>query len=130
MNIYQEKRRALGHHCPGIGGSSKSSKASNDNRVTAGTIGISGSGNVVTDGGIVSRALDTVDLTNALGFEGFQKLLDAGESLIGQTQKGVADAYAQAEANKAGALDNRTILVLGIAVAVVAGIYFVNRRKG
>lgn len=130
MNIYQEKRRALGHHCPGIGGSSKSSTASNDNRVTAGTIGISGSGNVVTDGGIVSRALDTVDLTNALGFEGFQKLLDAGESLIGQTQKGVADAYAQAEANKAGALDNRTILVLGIAVAVVAGIYFVNRRKG
>lgn len=130
MNVYQEKRRALGHHCPGIGGSSKSSTASNDNRVTAGTIGISGSGNVVTDGGIVSRALDTVDLTNALGFEGFQKLLDAGESLIGQTQKNVADAYAQAEANKAGALDNRTILVLGIAVAVVAGIYFVNRRKG
>lgn len=130
MNIYQEKRRALGHHCPGIGGSSKSSTASNDNRVTAGTIGISGSGNVVTDGGIVSRALDTVDLTNALGFEGFTKLLDAGESLIGQTQKNVADAYAQAEANKAGALDNRTILVLGIAVAVVAGIYFVNRRKG
>jgi len=130
VNIYQEKRRALGHHCPGIGGSSKSSTASNDNRVTAGSIGISGSGNVVTDGGIVSRALDTVDLTNALGFEGFQKLLDAGESLIGQTQKSVADAYGQAEANKAGALDNRTILVLGIAVAVVAGIYFVNRRKG
>jgi hypothetical protein len=130
VNIYQEKRRALGHHCPGIGGSSKSSTASNDNRVTAGTIGISGSGNVVTDGGIVSRALDTVDLSNALGFEGFQKLLDAGESLIGQTQKSVADAYGQAEANKAGALDNRTILVLGIAVAVVAGIYFVNRRKG
>lgn len=130
MNIYQEKRRALGHHCPGIGGSSKSSTASNDNRVTAGTIGISGSGNVVTDGGIVARALDTVDLSNALGFEGFTKLLDAGESLIGQTQKSVADAYAAAEDNKAGALDNRTILILGIAVAVVAGIYFVNRRKG
>lgn len=130
MNVYQEKRRALGHHCPGIGGSSKSSQSNADNRVTAGTIGISGSGNTVTDGGIVSRALDTVDLVNALGFEGFQNLLDKGESLIGQTQKSVADAYAQAEANKAGALDNRTILVLGIAVAVVAGIYFVNRRKG
>lgn len=130
MNIYQEKRRALGHHCPGIGGSSKSSTASNDNRVTAGTIGISGSGNVVTDGGLVSRALDTVDLANALGFEGFQALLDKGESLIGQTQKGVADAYAAAVDNRAGTLDNRTILILGIAVTVVAGIYFLNRRKG
>lgn len=132
MNIYQEKRRALGHHCPGIGGSSKSSTASEDRRVTAGTVGVSGDRNAVniTDGGIVSRALDTIDLSNALGYEGFQSLLDAGESLIGQTQKNVADAYAQAEANKAGALDNRTILVLGIAVAVVAAIYFVNRRKG
>ena len=130
MNIYQEKRRALGHHCPGFGGSSKSSTATSDNRVTAGTIGISGSGNVVTDGGLVSRALDTVDLANALGFEGFQALLDKGESLIGQTQKSVADAYAAAEDNKAGALDNRTILILGIAVTVVAGIYFLNRRKG
>ena len=130
MNIYQEKRRALGHPCPGFGGSSKSSTAASDNRVTAGTIGISGSGNVVTDGGLVSRALDTVDLANALGFEGFQALLDKGESLIGQTQKSVADAYAAAEDNKAGALDNRTILILGIAVTVVAGIYFLNRRKG
>ncbi len=128
MNIQQEKRRALGHHCPHFGGSSKSSTASNDNRVTAGEIGISGSGNIVTDGGLVSRALDTVDLSNALGWEGFQALLDKGESLIGQTQKSVADAYAAAEDNKSGALDNRTILILGIAVTVVAGIYFLNRK--
>jgi len=128
VNIQQEKRRALGHHCPHFGGSSKSSTASNDNRVTAGEIGISGSGNIVTDGGLVSRALDTVDLSNALGWEGFQALLDKGESLIGQTQKSVADAYAAAEDNKSGALDNRTILILGIAVTVVAGIYFLNRK--
>ena len=128
MNIQQEKRRALGHHCPHFGGSSKSSTASNDNRVTAGEIGISGSGNIVTDGGLVSRALDTVDLSNALGWEGFQALLDKGESLIGQTQKSVAYTYAAAEDNKSGALDNRTILILGIAVTVVAGIYFLNRK--
>lgn len=137
MNIQQEKRRALGHHCPGFGGKSSSATATNDNRVTAGSVGISGSGNIVTDGGIVSRGLDTVDLSIANLGEGYNALIDAandifnsGQGLIGQTQKGVAEAYAQAEANKAGALDNRTILVLGIAVAVVAGIYFVNRRKG
>lgn len=128
MNIYEQKRKARGQHCPAFGGGSKSATASTDARVTAGEIGISGSGNIVTDGGAVARALDTVDLSNALGWEGFQALLDKGESLIGQTQKSVADAYAAAEDNKSGALDNRTILILGIAVTVVAGIYFLNRK--
>ncbi|MGE0350386.1 hypothetical protein [Hydrogenophaga sp.] len=126
MNIYQEKRRAQGHHCPCIGGSSKSASSTEDNRVTAGTIGISGSGNVVTDGGIVSRALDTVDLSNAIGLEGFTKLLDVGESLIGRTQTLVADAYSQASTDKDKTIDNRTIIVL--AAAVVAALYVLNKR--
>ncbi|CDN87489.1 hypothetical protein [Hydrogenophaga intermedia] len=137
MNVYELKRKALGHHCPCIGGSSKSANTSEDNRVTAGSVGISGAGNAVqiTDGGLVSRGLDTVDLSIANLGEGYADLIDAahniftqGQSLIGQTQKSVADAYAQAEADKSGALDQRTIIVLAVVVAVVAGFYFVNRK--
>ncbi|AOS79207.1 hypothetical protein Q5W_09640 [Hydrogenophaga sp. PBC] len=138
MNVYELKRKALGQHCPCIGGSSKSANTSEDNRVTAGSVGISGAGNSVsiTDGGLVSRGLDTVDLSIANLGEGYSDLISAaldifnsGQGLIGQTQKSVADAYAQAEADKSGALDQRTIIVLAVVVAVVAGIYFVNRGR-
>lgn len=120
-----------------IGGSSKSANSTEDNRVTAGSIGISGTGNAVTvtDSGLVSRGLDTVDLSIANLGEGYADLIDAahniftqGQSLIGQTQKSVADAYGQAQADKSGALDQRTIVILAVVVAVVAGIYFVNRK--
>lgn len=129
-----------------IGGSSKSANSTEDNRVTAGSIGISGSGNTVMDGGIVARGLDSFDRNMARGFdtvdlsianlgEGYADLIDAahniftqGQSLIGQTQKSVADAYGQAQADKAGSLDQRTIVILAVVVAVVAGIYFVNRK--
>lgn len=120
-----------------IGGSSKSANTTEDNRVTAGSIGISGAGNnvTVTDSGLVSRGLDTVDLAVANMGEGYSDLISAaldifnsGQGLIGQTQKAVADAYGQAEADKSGALDQRTIVILAVVVAVVAGIYFVNRK--
>lgn len=131
-----------------IGGSSKSANSNEDNRVTAGEIGISGAGNsvLVTDGGLVSRGLDSLDaalskslnsvnLASANLGEGYADLIDAahniftqGQSLIGQTQKSVADAYGQAQADKSGALDQRTIVILAVVVAVVAGIYFVNRK--
>lgn len=99
----------------------------------------------VTDGGLVGRGLDTVDkaisgalnsvnVNNATNAEGFAKLLDtAGEwfsqsqGLIGQTQKSVADAYAQAQTEAKGTIDNKTIMV--IAVAAVAGLAFVNKAK-
>ena len=88
----------------------------------------------VTDGGIVARALDSIDVNNATNAEGFTKLLDTagswfsqGQSLIGQTQKSVADAYAQAQTEAKGTIDNKTIMV--IAVAAVAGLAFVNKAK-
>lgn len=127
-------RRKLGggYVCGGGGGggssSSSSSTSNQDNRVAVQDgIGLSASsGNVitVTDGGIVARALDSVDLNNATAAEGFSKLLDAaeslwerGENLIGTTQKHVADAYSQAQTDKAGTIDNRTIIVLAVAGA-------------
>lgn len=99
----------------------------------------------VTDGGLVGRGLDTVDkaisgalnsvnVNNATNAEGFAKLLDTAGSwftqsqgLIGQTQKSVADAYAQAQTEAKGTIDNKTIMV--IAVAAVAGLAFVNKAK-
>ncbi|MEG0923296.1 MAG: hypothetical protein RSG22_18045, partial [Comamonas sp.] len=88
----------------------------------------------VTDGGIVDRALDSIDINNATNSENFTKLLDTAGSwftqsqgLIGQTQKSVADAYAQAQTEAKGTIDNKTIMV--IAVAAVAGLAFVNKAK-
>jgi hypothetical protein len=131
VNVYELKRKALGHHCPQIGGSSKSASTNinEDNRVTAGTVGISGAGNTVqiTDGGIVARSLQTVDDTvDAVVGKGFTQLLDLAGSmfdqsqgLIGQTQKAVADAYGQAVNDKNQTIDNRTIIVMALAAAAV-----------
>lgn len=147
-----------------MGGKSSSSSASNTyntdkrNAVQDG-IGVSGDGSSVavsiTDGGIVSRALDSIDLNNANQAEGFTQLLDAsgellgtitnsqasgfdklvsvagdlftqGQNLIGTTQKAVADAYSVAQNDKAGTIDNRTIIVL--AVAGAAALAFIKRK--
>lgn len=57
----------------------------------------------------------------------FRDLIDAGKSLIGQTQQSVSDAYQTATAEKSGAMDNKTLMVLGIAA--IAGIAIVFRGK-
>ncbi len=55
----------------------------------------------------------------------FSTLIDAGKSLIGQTQQSVSDAYQTATAEKSGALDNKTLMILG--VAAIAGVAIVAR---
>jgi hypothetical protein len=83
----------------------------------------------------VGRALQTVETSNATLGDGYSKLIDAagdlfarGEGLIGQTQKAVADAYGQATADKAGGIDNRTIIVLAVAGAAAAA-FIATRGK-
>jgi hypothetical protein len=124
----------------GLLSSSKSSSTQNyeANPVTTDEgIGISArSSNVsvnVLDGGVVSRALDSVDKASAIGGQGFAALLDAanglfdrGQALIGQTQTAVADAYGQARTDTAGTIDNRTMIVL--AMAAVAAVVFMRGR--
>lgn len=138
-----------------MGGRSSSSSAATttneDNRVAVQDgIGLSASsGNVVqiTDAGIVSRGLDTVDatidkaidsvnLSNANQNEGFAKLLQAadslwerGENLIGQTQQAVADAWSQAQNDKAGTIDNRTIIVLAVAGAATLAVVAATKGR-
>jgi hypothetical protein len=149
-----------------MGGRSSSSSAATtnnqDNRVAVQDgIGLSASsGNIIqiTDGGLVSRGLDTVDLgiataantventvqaafdsvniNNATNADSFSKLLgaaeslwDRGEGLIGQTQKAVADAYSQARNDSAGTIDNRTIIVLAVASAAALAIVATRGSK-
>lgn len=76
-------------------------------------------------GDTVERALDSVDTNNATLAEGYGALIEAadnlfnrGENLIGQTQQAVADAYSLAQNDKAGTIDNRTIIVLAAVGAV------------
>lgn len=135
--------------------SSKSSSSNqttyNDQRqaLSGGAIGVSGDGSSVVvnsttntiDGGAIAsafgfadRTLATIDKQNAIHGEGFTALLGAandlwerGENLIGQTQKHVADAYSQAQTDKAGTIDNRTIIVLALAGAVA--VWAITRRK-
>lgn len=107
----------------GGGGSSSSASTTNniDKRVAVDSgVGLSGDGSsiVITDGGIVSRALDTVDVANATNADGFGKLLAASENLFNNSTKAVAGAYSNALTEKTGAgIDNKTLIVLAVAGA-------------
>jgi hypothetical protein len=120
----------------GGGGSSSSASANTTNNIDRrqavgnGGAGVSGDHSNLTintlDGGVIDRAFDTVDLNNATMGEGLGKLLDTAtkmfntsEGLIGQTQAAVADAYGQAQTNKAGAIDQKTMIVLAVAAAAI-----------
>lgn len=76
------------------------------------------------DGDIVKHALDTVKASDAIAGEGFGKLLDltgkvfdVGSGVIKAGQQMTADAYQTAQAEKSGSIDNKTIMILGIAGA-------------
>lgn len=166
-NSATRKKLGGGYVC-GFGGDSSSASTSQtfntDKRLALqDSIGTSGDNsainytsttqNNITDGGIVSRALDSIDVNNATNAQGFQSLLQAanfntstqanafadlldsasknlfqsGERLIGQTQQSVADAYGKAQTEAKGTIDNKTIIVL--AVAGAAALAF-SRRKG
>lgn len=117
----------------GTGGSTRSdtTTTNTDKRLAVGDggAGISGDGSsiVITDSGIVSRALDSVDSASAVQAGTFDKLLDISQQLIGTTQKSVADAYQQANTDAKGTIDNKTIIVLGVAAA--AAIAFTKGKK-
>lgn len=126
------------------GGGSSSSNAttttSTDKRMVVDQgIGISSDSSSVyvnaLDGDIVKHALDTVRASDAVAGQGYSKLLDtsndafskvlnltgkvfdAGVGVIKAGQQMTADAYQTATAEKSGSIDNKTIMILGIAGA-------------
>ena len=102
-------------------------------------VAVSGSGNSINvetvDAQIVGQALDTVQISDALTADQFNKLLDVagglfagGERLIGQTQSAVADAYSQAQTDAKSTIDNRTIVVLGVAAAGAVAAFALRKK--
>ena len=129
----QRKIDGKGYVC-GFGGSSSSSSSNTTNNydkrvATQSGLGLSGDANTVTvttlDGGAIKSAFDFAAASNATLGGGYDALINAGQNLIGQTQKAVADAYGQAQADKNGTIDNRTIIVLA---AVGAAAVFALRK--
>jgi hypothetical protein len=132
--------------------SSTSSKTQQIDRRIVNESGVANSGdsNTVTinalDGGIVRAALDTVNISNSLTGESIDRVLDfadsgygqllkvadnlfqRGERLIGQTNSAVADAYSQAQTDAKSTIDNRTIVVLGVAAAGVAAAFALRKK--
>lgn len=109
----------------GGGGSSSSSSTTinTDQRLAVGDggAGISGDNSSITinstDAQIVSRALDSVDSASAVQGDVFDKLLSVSKELIGTTQQSVESAYSKATTDAKGSLDNKTIVILGVAAA-------------
>lgn len=129
-----------------LGGDSSSSSSNTtqttniDKRqvVDAGGIGVSSDSSTVTvnalDGDIVKAALDTVKAADATAGEGFSKLLDlagkvfdTGANIVTKGQEMTNAAYQQAATEKAGTIDNKTIMVLGVAGAAA---YALSKMKG
>lgn len=85
-----------------------------------------------TDYGAVDAALQFAGKTvDAVAGQGFAALLDLADGLFERTSAAQADAmgavsaaYAQADADKAGSIDNRTLLILAaVAAVVVVGVW-------
>ena len=92
---------------------------------------VTGDGNALdvrvesVDADIAKAAFAAVTAADAAGAEGFGQLLDlAGELFAGAgqmvegTQAAALNAYSNATTEKAGTIDNKTIIVLGVAAAV------------
>lgn len=133
-----------GYVCGGGGGSSSSSSSNTTTTQTTDKrmvidqgIGVSSDSSTVTvnalDGGVVQKALDTVAASDAVAGQGFDKLLTladklftAGGQMVTSTQDAALKAYSQATTEKAGAIDQKTMIVLAVAGAAV----LMTRKKG
>ncbi|HJV24565.1 MAG TPA: hypothetical protein VJ673_02715 [Aromatoleum sp.] len=93
-------------------------------------------GSVQMAGDTISKALDVVAGADATAGDGFERvitlagdMMDAGRQMVADTQQAALSAYSQATTEKAGTIDNKTIIVLGIAGAAVA-FALANGSKG
>lgn len=82
----------------------------------------------------IGKALQTVDATMGDGFKQLLEigagLFDQGNKLIDKTQTTVAGAYADAQNTAKGTIDNRTTIILALAVAATIGAVVIFRKRG
>jgi hypothetical protein len=127
----------------GGGGSTSSSSAQStttnntDKRIaSSGGVTISSEGSNINvqsvDKDIVNKAFDTVAIADAQNGEGFGKLLSladkivtGGGQLLTRGQDQVLQAAQSVQAEKQGSIDQKTIMILGVAAAAA----FAMRRK-
>lgn len=140
MNPYQEKRRALGHHCPGFGGDTATSSATStevrDMRVVGGDNSVNsssvtetaGSNNTIisTDHGAVMGGLNLATAANRNVTDAAQGIFNSAISSANQANKqamSFADsANAKALNFASGALDKASQASAG-ALSQLAGAY-------
>lgn len=102
------------------------------------------------DADLVKKALDTVSASDAISGDGFARLLDSQDTgfdkllsvaeklttktqdnataLTSRYQADVLDAYSRSQSDKAGGIDQKTMIVLGITGAAAVA-YVVSQRK-
>lgn len=133
----------------GLFSSSKSSNTQNtyntDKRVVSdgGSVGLSGDGSTVNvlDGGAIGRAFDAFETVQDGAGAGISALLQSAERLFmgaqagtaktqelatqmaGTLERNVLEAYSNAASDKTSTIDNRTVVVLGVAVALVVAVF-------
>jgi len=107
-----------------------------------GAIGLASDGASVTintvDTGIVNKALDTVANSDAVNGAGFEKLLSLADKLFtgggqildktAETTMAQVAALNTAQNDAKGAIDQKTIIVLGIGVGIVVVAMAAKRR--
>lgn len=108
-----------------------------DKRLVVGEdgLGVSADGSNVTlnverlDDELVSKALDFASAANAVTKEGTIEVLSAGRDMFANMANRVSDAYAKAQNDAKGALEQKTVVLVALVAVVPLAILFYRRGK-
>lgn len=121
---------------------SNNTTINNDRRIVADAngIGVSGDGvNVnVLDGGVIARTLSSFDAVRAAQTDGLTSILGAAKDMFklnseaatsnaAMVNQSVLEAYSNATTDKAGTIDNKTLIALAVAGVIV--VYFMRKKS-
>jgi len=138
MNPLQEKRRALGHHCPNFSSSKTSSQTDVfDMRVVGGddSVNVSARGDVsviATDHGAVTagmqlgtQAIDAAAKSAAATMQTGASMFDGALAAVNKANAQLSDAYEKGQAE-----DQSMLKIAGFVVVGLAAVALLPRLKG
>lgn len=106
-----------------------------DNRIVAdgNSTVVSGTGNTmnVLDGGAIAGAFDFAKAANATAGESYSNLLSTTSTALSGILNGIASTQnfiASTAADAKGTMDSKTIMVLGVGVLAVVGIFMMRKK--